>query len=302
MNSLDAVERVARASKFSRLFARPWKYGFAMFFNKLVYPFTQKGVLKKADTFFGRSLHVLLPAGTDIYLAGGKTHYSEIRLAKFLIRTLKKGDVFIDIGAHFGYFSLLASRLVNTGKVYAFEASGNSFEILQKNVAEIPNIHAIHKAVSDHTEPVEFYELPVVYSEYNTTEPGQFEKEAWYLKIKPEKKMVESATLDGFSHDITPGPVLIKIDVEGAEFKVIKGGGVYLKNHSPVVIMEYLEDSRSNQNHKMAIQLLREWDYQAYSIDDSGGLELCPDIDAYMLEHNLGSDNMVFKKSDNPDN
>lgn len=302
MSSLDAVERIATASRFSRLVARPLKYGFTMFFNKLVYPLTQKGVLKKADTFFGRSLHVLLPAGTDIYLAGGKTHHSEIRLAKFLIRTLKEGDVFIDIGAHFGYFSLLASRLVNRGKVYAFEASGNSFEILQKNVGAIANIHPIHKAVSDRTEPIEFYELPVVYSEYNTTEPAQFEQEAWYLKIKPEKRIVESATLDDFSRERAPGAALIKIDVEGAEWKVIKGGETYLNSQSPVIIMEYLEDRRNNRNHKMAIQLLREWKYQAYRISDSGGLELCNDIDAYMLAQNLGSDNIVFKKTTGPGN
>ena len=297
LSSLDAVDRLARASKFSRFVARPLQYGFVMFFNKLIYPVTQKGMLKKADTFFGRSLYVLLPAGTDIYLAGGKTHNSEIRLAKFLIHTLKKGDVFIDVGAHFGYFSLLASRLVNTGKVYAFEASGNSFEVLQKNVRAVENIHPIHKAVSDRNEPIEFYELPVAYSEYNTMELTQFEDEAWYRKIEPEKRIVESATLDNFSLDMAPGPALIKIDVEGAELKVIKGGADYLSNHSPVIIMEYLEDRRNNQNHKSAIQLLREWKYRSYSISDSGGLELCADIDGHLLAKNIGSDNIVFKKT-----
>lgn len=297
LSNLDAVKKVANASKVNRFFARPLKYVYAILFNKLVYPVSQKGILKKTDTFFGLPLHVLLPAGTDIFLAGGKTHDSEIRLARFLIRQLKPGDTFVDIGAHFGYFSLLASRLVGPGKIYAFEASENTFEVLKKNVAAVENIYPLHRAVSDASETIEFYELPVVYSEYNTMELQQFEDEAWYLKVKPEKKTVAAVALDDFLKESASGPAVIKIDVEGAELKVIRGGAKYLGSHSPVVIMEYLEHRRNNRNHKMAIDLLRELHYRPHSITVTGDLAPCEDIDARLLADGLESDNIVFTKN-----
>ncbi len=297
LSSLDAVEKMAHASKVNRFIARPLKYVYAILFNKLIYPVSQKGILRKTGTFFGLPLYVLLPAGTDIFLAGGKTHDSEIRLARFLIRQLKPGDTFIDIGSHFGYFSLLASRLVRSGKIYAFEASENTFAVLKKNVNAVQNIHAIHKAVSDQDEPIEFYELPVVYSEYNTMELQQFQDEAWYLKIKPEKKTVAATTLDDFLKETAPGPVVIKIDVEGAELKVVRGGVNYFSDHSPVIIMEYLEHRRNNRNHKMAIELLQELKYRPYSITSSGEPAPCDDIDAHLLAEGLESDNIVFTKN-----
>lgn len=297
LSGLDAVEKLATASKINRFMTRPLKYGFAMLFNKIVYPVAQKGILKKTGTFFGLPMYVLLPAGTDIYVAGGKTHDSEIRLARFLIRTLQPQDVFVDVGAHFGYFSLLASRLVPEGAVFSFEASGNNFDLLKRNVGKTDNIRTVHNAVSDSNEPVEFYELPVVYSEYNTTEPEQFQKEGWYLKIRPEKKMVVAVTLDKFLTDNHLRPAIIKIDVEGAELKVIRGGTEYLKNQAPLVIMEYLEPRRNNGNHRMAADLLRDLQYLPHVITRSGALEVCHDIDAYLDAGHHESDNIVFVKN-----
>ena len=50
--------------------------------------------------FTGQSFSVNLPSGLDLYLVGGKSHDSEIRLAHYLITTLSSKDYFLDIGAH----------------------------------------------------------------------------------------------------------------------------------------------------------------------------------------------------------
>jgi hypothetical protein len=76
----------------------------------------------------------------------------EPNLTSFLASRLRDGDVFVDVGANIGYFSLLASRLVGRhGKVVAIEASPNIFAMLSANLARngAANVEAINIAVSD---------------------------------------------------------------------------------------------------------------------------------------------------------
>src|SRR3989344_2665787 len=71
---------------------------------------------------------------------------------KLVSKYLKKGDVFVDVGAHIGYFTLLASKIVGpVGRVYAFEPNTNNFKLLQKNVKrnKLNNVICINKAIAD---------------------------------------------------------------------------------------------------------------------------------------------------------
>ena len=134
LENLSRVTKLATASKWTRLLAHPLKYAHAILHRKLIYATNKKSKEVKTSTFFGKEMTLLLPASTDIYLTGGKSHSSEIRLAKFLINNLVAEDCFIDVGAHYGYFTLLAATLVkDKGQVLAFEASKNTFAILHKN-------------------------------------------------------------------------------------------------------------------------------------------------------------------------
>lgn len=45
----------------------------------------------------------------------------EIKLTSFMIRELRGDDVFYDIGAHIGFYTVLASKMLEKGWVYAFE-------------------------------------------------------------------------------------------------------------------------------------------------------------------------------------
>jgi FkbM family methyltransferase len=137
----------------------------------------------------------------------------------------KEGDVVIDIGAHIGYYTLLSSMRVGTnGKVFAIEADPSNFEMLNHNIKlnNLTNITALNYAVYSKETKIKLY-LPGKESGctiYNTVIVD---------RAKPEEKFVEvnANTLDnllsqqsGISHaDIN----WIKIDVEGAEFEVLKG-------------------------------------------------------------------------------
>jgi len=295
---LTAVTQLARASKVHRLLAHPFRYTYAILFKELVYPRTKKGVLKEADTFFGNTMQVTLPAGTDIFLTGGKSHDSEIRLAQFLIQQLKDGDVFIDIGAHFGYFTLLAANLVaERGKVCSFEASQTTFEVLKENTNSSKNVSIYNQAISNKTEVLSFFEFPVLYSEYNSMDVDQFKNESWYRKYPPKEIQINATTIDQFLSKNKMEPTLIKIDVEGAEYKAIQGLTKTLEDLAPIVIMEYLEPSRSNDAHQKAAALFQQLNYKAHLINASGGLDLCTDIDQYLVDNKMESDNVVFVKT-----
>jgi FkbM family methyltransferase len=293
-NKLESVEHFAKASKLTRFFSNPIKYLSGPGINKIFSAKSGKGRIIQVTTFFGVPFKVILPAGMDIYLTGGKTHDSELRLARFLINNLNPDDVFFDIGAHFGYYTLLASELLNKkGRVISFEPS-YVFSLLHDNMLGRHNVEVYKIAITNVNDNIDFYEFPIKYSENNTKNISQFEKEEWYENNIPTNIKVEGKSLDQFSSETNLIPQVIKVDVEGEEHKVIEGAQQILIQNKPIVIIEYLAGS-INSPHSIACMLLKKLNYTAYIINWEGSLKACVDIEQYMRLQNLHSDNLVFK-------
>ena len=87
------------------------------------------------------------------------------------------------------------------------------------------------------------------------------------------------------------------IDVEGAEYKVIEGAAQFLQSNSPKIAMEYVAPHRGNKEHTKAHHLLLEMGYRAYLIDKDGYLQNVANINAYLEDEHLESDNIVYSKS-----
>ncbi len=297
LSGIEKVKKIASASRLERMLANPVKYFRAIFFREIIYRRTRKSWEVPATTFFGFPMRILLPSATDIYLTGGKSHSSEIRLARYLIRNLHPNDSFLDVGAHYGYFSLLAAQLVGgKGRVTAFEASPATFRVLEKNTAGTPNITAINKAVSDQTTELSFFEFPNLYSEYNTIDVSQFKDKPWLEKYQPSEIRIQADTLDNLLTGQEVIPSIIKIDVEGAEFQVVSGAKDFLENHSPIVIMEYLPEQRGNAAHVKAEAFLTGLRYAPHMIDEEGILRPINNASAYLREVGIESDNIAFVK------
>ena len=297
LQQLSAVDQLAKASKLSRMMSNPYRYVQAILFRELIYKRKKQSKEVTTTTFFGDTMHILLPSSTDIYLTKGKSHHSEIRLASYLIQNLNEGDTFCDIGAHYGYFTMLASKLVGTrGKVVSFEASTTNYSILHKNTLDKSNVTTLNKAATDTPGTIEFYEFPNLYSEYNSIDATQFENEAWFKKFKPKKIQIEAINVGNFFQESDTHPSIIKIDVEGAEEKVMKGLSTYLEQHAPVIIMEYLSAERGNEAHQKAIAILAQCQYKIFTLNNEGQLDPCLDPEAYLNKHNSDSDNIVFVK------
>ena len=75
----------------------------------------------------------------DYHLCGLTNSDPETRLTKFLIKNTNREDVFFDIGANFGFFTVLARAMLGddpingTPQIYAFEPTPSIFKILSKN-------------------------------------------------------------------------------------------------------------------------------------------------------------------------
>lgn len=156
---------------------------------------------------------------------------------EFAVKTLKnflmKGDCFVDIGAHIGYFSLLAAKSVGPkGRVYAFEPAPDNFARFVENVKvnDCDNIICIQKGVSDIAGSFDF----------------KLDKRAGFnsLHLAPNetgKIKVDVTTLDDFFDMIKWPPVsFIKIDAQGEEGRILKGAKKFLQRNPNVkMIIEW---------------------------------------------------------------
>jgi FkbM family methyltransferase len=300
IENLNKVEKIASASKFKRMLMNPFKYFNAILFREIVYKRRKIEKEVSIKTFFDTKMNLLLPSSTDIYLTGGKSHDSEIRLAKFLINNLGAADSFVDVGAHYGYFTLLGSKLVgDNGSVYSFEASPTTYKVLNKNSQNEANINSFNLAVSDEVSSLKFFEFPNLYSEYNTLDINQFRNENWFSEYKPKEVNIKSIILDDFLSEEKVYPKIFKIDVEGAENKVINGLRNYLYQNSPFIVIEYLSKERGNKEHQEAENRLNSLGYSSFVIDKLGNLKKLDFISNYLEESKLESDNIVFVKKEN---
>jgi FkbM family methyltransferase len=140
-------------------------------------------------------------------------------LTNLLKSTLSPGDVFFDIGANVGYFTLLASNLVgDNGHVHAFEPIPQNAEAIRRNVDRnaLTNIKIIEAAVSDSGGT-----LPLFVSDSP--------KSSGWASIVPSNSrrrqiQVPKLTLDEYvQRNEKFWPDLIKMDIEGAESFALAG-------------------------------------------------------------------------------
>jgi FkbM family methyltransferase len=198
----------------------PISAGKTTVWNKMVRPYLWWRQLRlKTKTKFGSTMIVTLPdlVQAYIYFFG----IWEPAITRHVQLRLKAGDVFIDVGANVGYYTLLASRLVGvTGEVYSIEASPTIYESLQRNVRAntASNVRCINMAASSEHALVPLY----LHSESNrgatTTVPFMA------LSNSAEfKGMIAADTLENIvGRDVLCKASVIKIDVEGAEWSIIQ--------------------------------------------------------------------------------
>ena len=159
---------------------------------------------------------------------------------RVLCSYLRPGMTVIDIGAHIGVYSLLMAKVVGpTGCVYAFEPVPQFYERLLANIAlnEATNIKPFQIAISDESGEIEFFvSLPHLFASFDEGGSSIFP----YTPAHSQSIKVLTETLDSFLERQGIERVdAIKIDVEGAELKVIKGAKNLLSRpDKPLLMLE----------------------------------------------------------------
>jgi FkbM family methyltransferase len=148
----------------------------------------------------------------------------------FLCDYLRAEDLFIDVGANIGVYSLLAARLPGV-HVVSFEPSQDAWHRLLENIElnGLSNVTALRAAVTQRTGPVRI-----------TRGQDTINHLVHHTASNERTEIVSARTIDEVLKSLTsPGPVaLIKIDVEGSEVDVLASGSGALTRDTPALIVE----------------------------------------------------------------
>ena len=171
----------------------------------------------------------------------------------------KEGDIVVDIGAHMGRYTIPSAKSVGvSGKVIAVEAHPYNFGILQHNLKlnKLTNVRSLNSAVYSKKANLKLY-LPdedLGYTMHHSVMTNYLSTK-YNNEIERKYVEVEADTLDNLlkSSGITTVN-WIKIDVEGAEYEVLKGAREILSTNKPISI---LVEVHGKDTYGPTIELLR---------------------------------------------
>lgn len=169
-------------------------------------------------------------------------------------KSVKKGDVVLDIGAQLGLMTKFFSDQVGVGgKVYAFEPTPSTFDLLCKTI-EINNISKIatpiKKAVTDRVGEGVF--------NVSDTEASPANSLSNYERIETKGIKVYLTSVDVFVKENNLDKIdFIKIDAEGAEYSVLKGAKETIAAHHPKILLAMHPESIVNFGNS----LVEIWDF-----------------------------------------
>ena len=181
--------------------------------------------------------HLDLHEGIDfaIYLTGRYEPDTVTTMASLI----KSGDVVLDIGANIGAHTLSMARMVGKeGEVFAFEPTKYAFDKLVANTTLNPNLRS----------KITLNQIMLTSSE-NTPLKKEFysswpldPKKQMHQKHRGKMQMTSGARVQTLSGYVNKNKIrnvtLVKIDVDGYEIDVLKGGRDFFIDQQPIIIME----------------------------------------------------------------
>jgi FkbM family methyltransferase len=192
-------------------------------------------------------------------------HVWEPQISVVLTQLLQPGDTVLDVGAHIGHHTLLAAKLVGaSGRVYAFEASPQTFAALKTNIAlnRLAQVDARNFAVCGDSGFINLFVAPYEDSGRNSLN----ERKGWHSIAVP------CTRLDTLLDEICPSTIrFIKIDVEGAEREVLAGAGELLTRlpDDVAILIEVQTGSSDDRVDSQGIlNFLMKCGFSAYSVNN----------------------------------
>jgi FkbM family methyltransferase len=182
---------------------------------------------------------------------------AELLLLEFL---LKPNSVFFDIGTNKGEYAYYAEKLIDPKNIYLFEPEKKLNRQLR---AIFSHCRVFDIALSD-TTGTHLFKIPVIngvvdncLSSLEVENKEDNETEAIIYEVRTD-------TLDRFTKEKKVFPDLIKIDVEGHELAVLKGGEDLINNHYPTLIIEIEQRHHKDINIKTVFDSFKTKGYHCY--------------------------------------
>ncbi len=191
----------------------------------------------------------------------------EVDETALILRTLNRVSVFVDIGANLGYYTCLA--LSQNTPVIAFEPQKHNLECLFQNLFT----NGWEKRAE--IFPLALSNEPGLLTLYGASGPSASLIKNWADYSSSYKQIVPVTTLDNvLGGRYIDSQLFIKIDVEGAEYQVMKGALNTLdRKIKPYWLLEIclneFHPQGINPDYKDIFNLFRENGYQAYTISEN---------------------------------
>jgi FkbM family methyltransferase len=161
---------------------------------------------------------------------------AEVDVLEAIVSHLSPGSCFYDIGAHIGFYSLIAARVVGPqGCVLAVEPDPDNVSVLRDHIARnaFTHIQVVEAAATSYEGKIQFHRS-------GSDAPTHMSGKVGHGSSPPGgSTVVETAavSLDGLAR-AHPAPAVVKIDVEGEEVAVLEGAPELLHKLKPVLVVE----------------------------------------------------------------
>lgn len=173
------------------------------------------------------------------------------------------GDVFFDIGANMGWYSINIALSRRAVRVHCFEPIPKTYDYLQRNLElnAVVNVTAHNFGFSDRAGEFDFYYY----------EEGSGNGSSANVSNRDDVQVCQCKvrTLDDFSAQVQTPVDFIKCDVEGAELLVFRGGLQTIARDLPIVFSEILRkwSAKFNYNPNEIFELFRAQGYLAFTVE-----------------------------------
>ena len=183
------------------------------------------------------------------------------------IKIVATADVFIDIGANRGYYSLVALSSSKSINVHSFEVNQKTVSKLESHLNQFNNrnIEVHDLALGNHNGTANLHSYEDLGSGMDTLFP--LEK---YGKTRSLEVPVR--TLDSIFDSVDPASTYVmKIDVEGGELDIIRGGACFIAQANPIIIMEInVQMLKPSGGPAEVRKVLASLNYQLFWINERG--------------------------------
>jgi FkbM family methyltransferase len=221
---------------------------------------------------------------------------------------VRPGDVVLDVGANVGAHTVFLSHLVrNDGRVLAFEPLALNIDALRHTISRrsrIPNIRVFELAVGNPATAREEVVMRVPGEDLTQASLRWQGAESWQQRADIREYKVALTSLDA-EREVRDLPSIgfVKIDVEGGELDVLKGGAQTLRRHHPLIYCEVYDEWTSSFDYSPAELLGFAWSlgYDGARVISEGVVHaLSPDRDLPPGMFETSSDVLFFTGKHRP--